>query len=140
MEALTLSWRRLLSYRNHGFYMTTVSVMKGLSKSICLHSSTYENFIFKVILKLAWNICYERFLQFVFSINKLTCWKNPSKPFCIRVVEMKQNSGGRGGLDIYQKMLANWVSCLRRSFNWSRLKCPEIINRVEVGNVNFQHK
>ena len=48
---------------------------------------------------------------------------------------MKKNSGGLG---VYQKMLANLVSWLWRSFNWNRLKCPEILNRVEVGSVNSQ--
>ena len=31
-------------------------------------------------------------------------------------------------------MLANLVSWLGRSFNWNRWKCPEILDRVEVGN------
>ena len=31
---------------------------------------------------------------------------------------------------VYQKMLANLVGWLRRSFNWNRLKCPEILDKV----------
>ena len=37
-------------------------------------------------------------------------------------------------------MLANLGSWVERSFNWNRLKCPEILNGVEVGNANSQHK
>ena len=44
------------------------------------------------------------------------------------------------GLPVYQKMLANLVSWLRRSFNRNRLKCPEMLNRLEVGNSNSQNK
>ena len=50
----------------------------------------------------------------------------------------KKNSGG--GLGVYQKLLANLVGWLRRLLTWNCLKCPEIINRLEVGNVNSQHK
>ena len=45
-----------------------------------------------------------------------------------------------GGLGVYQKLLANLVGWLRRLLTWNCLKCPEIINRLEVGNVNSQHK
>ena len=30
-------------------------------------------------------------------------------------------------MGVYQKMLSNLVSCLRRSFNRNRLKCPKIL-------------
>ena len=52
-------------------------------------------------------------------------------------LEIKRNLGG---LEVYQKMLAKLDSWLKRSFNWNCLKCPEILNRVEMGNENFQHK
>ena len=54
-------------------------------------------------------------------------------------VEIKKILGG-GRLGVYQKMLANLVSWLRRPFSWNRLKCPETLNRVEVGNADSQHK
>ena len=44
------------------------------------------------------------------------------------------------GLGVYQKLLAKLVSWLRRLFSWNRLKCPELLNRVEVCNTNFQYK
>lgn len=44
------------------------------------------------------------------------------------------------GLAVYQKVLAALVGWLRRQFSWSCLKCPEIIENVEMGNVNSQHK
>ena len=42
-----------------------------------------------------------------------------------------------GGLGVYQKMLVNLVSWLRALLNWNRLKCPVILNWVEVGYQNF---
>ena len=56
-----------------------------------------------------------------------------------RPVEMKTILGGKV-LGVYQKMSANLVSWLSRSFHGNILKCPEILNRVEVGNANSQHK
>ena len=53
---------------------------------------------------------------------------------------MKKNWGGGWGLGVYQKKLAKLDSWLIRSFNWNGLKCPEIVNRVEAGNANSQHK
>ena len=52
----------------------------------------------------------------------------------------KKSEGGGGGLEAYQKKLVKLVSWLRRSFSWNRLKCPELLNKVEVGNANSQHK
>ena len=43
-------------------------------------------------------------------------------------------------VEVYQKMLANLISWRKKSFNWNRLKCPEILNRIEVGNANSQQK
>ena len=54
-----------------------------------------------------------------------------------RPVEMKKILGG---WEFIKKMLTNLLSWLGGWFNWSRLKCPEILNRVEVGNANFRHK
>ena len=42
-----------------------------------------------------------------------------------------------GGLGVYQKMLAKLISWIRRSFNWNRLKCPELLIMVVLGNANF---
>ena len=51
---LTLSWRRLLSYRNQsidlpsqwaGFYMITGSVMKGLNLLLCHYTLFFKKFI-----------------------------------------------------------------------------------------------
>ena len=50
----------------------------------------------------------------------------------VQAVEMKKILGRL----VYQKILANLVSSIRRSFNWNPLKCPEIFNRVAVGNAN----
>ena len=56
-------------------------------------------------------------------------------------VEMKKILGGRGGVaGSFQKMLVKLVSWLRGLFNLSRLKSPEILNRVVMGNANSQHK
>ena len=57
-------------------------------------------------------------------------------------VQARRNENNSGGkvLEVYQKMSANLVSWLSRSFHGNILKCPEILNRVEVGNANSQHK
>ena len=48
---------------------------------------------------------------------------------------------GREGLGVYPKnMLPKLISWLRRSFNWYRLKCTEILNREVFGDVNSQDK
>ena len=52
-------------------------------------------------------------------------------------LEIKKNLEGLG---VHQKKLADLFSWLRRPFNWNSLKCPEIVNSVEVGNANSQHK
>ena len=54
--------------------------------------------------------------------------------------QARRNEKNSRGLGVYQKMLANLVSWLRRLLNWNCLKYPEIIDRVEVGNGNSQHK
>ena len=39
-------------------------------------------------------------------------------------------------LRVYQKILARLVNWLRKSFSWNLLKCPEILNRVVIGNTD----
>ena len=56
---------------------------------------------------------------------------------CKQAHSKEKNSGEAG---VYKKMLAHLVSWLGKLFNLNRLKCPGIINRVEVGNANSQHK
>ena len=65
-----------------------------------------------------------------FSLFTYACYQH-------RPVEMKKILGG---WEFIKKMLTNLLSWLGGWFNWSRLKCPEILNRVEVGNANFRHK
>ena len=37
-------------------------------------------------------------------------------------------------------MSGTLVGWLRESFNLNHLKCPEIPKKIEVSNINFQHK
>ena len=48
-----------------------------------------------------------------------------------------RNEKNHEGLGFYQIMSVNKVSWLRIWFNWNNLKCPEILNRVKMGNTNF---
>ena len=66
------------------------------------------------------------------------CSENSNNKTCI--LQGYRNERNLGGLEVYQKMLANLIGWLRKLLDWNRLKCPEIINRAEVGNVNSQHK
>ena len=43
-------------------------------------------------------------------------------------------------LGVYQKMLAKFVSWLRGLLSLNRLKSPEILNRVVLGNADSQGK
>ena len=53
--------------------------------------------------------------------------------------EMKKKNNNNRGLGVYQIMLASKVSWLRIMFSWNHLKCPEILNRVKMGNVNSKN-
>ena len=49
---------------------------------------------------------------------------------------MKKILGG-GGWDFIKKCWTNWLADWK---DWKHLKCLEILNRVDMGNANFQYK
>ena len=49
-----------------------------------------------------------------------------------------RNGKNSGGLNVYQKVLDKLVSWLKRSFSGNRSQSLKSLNRVDVGNANFQ--
>ena len=97
---------------------------------LCLN----PNFHFFLILYKNLEIYYS---DYIYGLRDSISFNLFAKISYIQACRNEKNSGGLG---VYKKILANLVSRLRRSFNWNCLKCPELLNRLEVSNANSQHK
>ena len=84
----------------------------------------YRNLHFSILPMEIWSIGY--ILVYDFVLERQAC-------------RNEKNSEG-GCWKFIKIMLTNLVSWLGGWFNWNRLKCPEILNRVEGSNANFRHK
>ena len=114
--------------------------MEALGKYMDLYSSTYENFIFLDDFNAGIEHSALKDFCNLYSltslINKISCWKNPSKPTCIDLIQANcpkffQNTNViEPGLSNFYKMV---VTIMKTTFR--KLK-PKIIN---YRNKNFSN-
>ena len=117
--------------RNLNFdeYVLSQCIKAGKKLSTLIRISRFMN-IMKSFIESQFGSC---------TFAWMFCGRQPIAPIndAHRNQKRKKISAGLG---VYQKLLAKLVSWLRRLFSWNRLKCPELLNRVEVCNTNFQYK
>ena len=116
-----LSCSKVLQISSY-FIILIISLSSSWTKESL--SSLIQVCVSSVLLLLSNRVQWEAKKQlkwFAFSLN--------------RPLEMKKILGG-GGWVFIKKCWPTWSG---RSLNWNRLKCPEILNNIEVGNANFPH-
>ena len=90
-----------------------------------------------VIRHCQWKCMYKSSIYWRGILSTLS---NFEQLLAVKYFPGRRNEKDSGGLRVYQKILARLVSWLKRSCNWNRLKCPETLNRVVLGNANSQYK